>query len=334
MSKTSSTAWQCNYTNEIDGVKSATTLSQTILDILLSKNKLAYARVDDSLRVVETSCNFQAFFHRAEPLEGTLLPKLCEALIGSESVLREVMQGSLPEYLLEYVNDESGAEARFLTFHVWKNWGDEGGLFLLVEDVSPAARLEQRAVQARNELELLRRELDRANAELHRMALFDALTGLPNRRYLDEQLTRYVETARRTGTPFSLIMLDIDEFKAVNDLYGHLEGDDALRILASVLRTSIRNSDFVARYAGDEFCICLPMTESHQAHALAARIQRNLAEITRPANLRLTISLGIFSVSGQSPQAYTPQALLARADAALYRAKREGKNRICLEEAP
>lgn len=303
-----------------------------ILNLLLSKQKLAYALTDEHLRILEISPNFEQFLRHATSVQTKHLTELCDALAGSEPILQEVLHGHSPEYRLEYINYEDEETPRFLTFHVWKREDDQPGLIVLLEDVTPAATLEQRAVQARNELALLRRELDRANAELQRMALFDALTGLPNRRYLDEQMRRYVETIRRSNTPFSLIMLDIDEFKAINDTYGHLEGDDALRLLASVLQDSIRSTDFVARYAGDEFCICLPMTDASQAIAVAERLQRNLAEKTRPANLRLTLSLGIFSVAGQSPQAYTPQALLSRADAALYRAKRAGKNRLVVEE--
>lgn len=303
-----------------------------ILEMLLAKQKLAYALTDEHLRVLEVSSNFEQFLRYAAPPQAKHLTELCDALAGSEPVLQEVLHGHLPEYRLEYINYDSAEASRFLTFHVWKREDDQPGLIVLLEDVTSAAMLEQRAVQARNELALLRRELDRANAELQRLALFDALTGLPNRRYLDEQMKRYIETIRRSNTPFSLIMLDIDEFKAINDTYGHLEGDEALRLLASVLQDSTRNTDFVARYAGDEFCICLPMTDASQASAVAKRVQHNLDEKTRLLNLRLTLSLGVFSVGGQSLQSYTPESLLARADAALYRAKREGKNRLVVEE--
>ncbi len=188
------------------------------------------------LRVLEISFNFEQFLHHAAPVQAKHLTELCDALAGSEPVLQEVLHGHSPEYRLEYINYEGSEALRFLTFHVWRREDDQPGLIVLVEDVTPAAVLEQRAVQARNELALLRRELDRANAEFQRMALYDALTGLPNRRYLDEQMKRHVETIRRSNTPFSLIMLDIDEFKAINDTYGHLSGDDALRLLASVLQ--------------------------------------------------------------------------------------------------
>jgi diguanylate cyclase (GGDEF)-like protein len=310
-------------------------LAQKILQILLTQGKMAYALIDKDLIIQETSPNFQHFFHLSHPAEGKTINEICEALMGAEQVLRDVQQDKLPEYRLEYVNYENDNSLMYITLNLWKNPDkSEGpGLILVVEDVTSAGHLEQRAVQNRNELQLLRTELNRANTELQQLALFDSLTSLPNRRYLDDELQRYAEYAQQQGTPLAIIMLDIDEFKSLNDTYGHPEGDQCLRILAAAIRDSTRITDFAARYAGDEFCVFLPLANASQALALARRIQSNLAEKLSHTSLKFTISLGIMSVSGQS-KFYTPELLIRKADQALYQAKKEGKNRIYTYQEP
>ena len=306
-------------------------LALEILQTLLAQGKLAYALADKNLRIQEVSPNLQEFLRFSEPLAGKALNEVFDALAGAEQVLEQVFEGFLPEYRLEYINYEQGDFLGYITLNVWKHSRPDGqsGFLLIAEDVTSSGYLEQRAVQTRNELQLMRLELDRANAELQRQALFDALTGLPNRRYLDDELQRYVEFAHRHGTPLAAIMLDLDNFKLLNDTHGHPEGDQCLRILAAAIRDSIRVTDFAARYGGEEFCIFLPMADTSQAIALARRIQSNLALKIIHTPIKFTMSIGAASSSAKEAT-FTAANLLKKADDALYQAKREGKNRICV----
>jgi diguanylate cyclase (GGDEF)-like protein/PAS domain S-box-containing protein len=171
-------------------------------------------------------------------------------------------------------------------------------------------------------------EIGRLQVALQELAVRDSLTGLYNRRYLDETLEREVSRARREGSPLSLVMLDIDYFKRVNDTYGHQVGDEALRMLAATLQGDIRTEDVACRYGGEEFLILLPNMP------LDAAIQR--AEAWRKAIESLSIALGNFQltftislgVSAYPEHGKTPDDLTRCADQALYRAKHEGRNRI------
>lgn len=168
-------------------------------------------------------------------------------------------------------------------------------------------------------------------ARLHGMSYTDGLTGLSNRRYLDEYLAAATKASVTHGKPLSLVMLDLDRFKAFNDRWGHLEGDRALQHLARVMRDAVRDEDTVCRYGGEEFVLVLPGRDATQALEIAERLRLELA--SRPLRLEcgdavtLTATLGVAShVSGESPA-----SLLDRADQALYRGKRAGRNRVVLD---
>ncbi|HUN91030.1 MAG TPA: GGDEF domain-containing protein [Burkholderiaceae bacterium] len=195
---------------------------------------------------------------------------------------------------------------------------------------STMATLKERLDESRAEIETLRKEISRAREE----ALIDGLTGLANRRAFDRAIGDYAAPppAAAGGAPVgpSLLMLDIDHFKRVNDTYGHLFGDRVLRSLASVLKANTKGRDIVARYGGEEFAILLRDTPLEGARSLAEEL-RGLVERSRirradsDATLeKITISLGVASFHpGESPA-----DLIRRADAALYASKREGRNRV------
>ena len=169
------------------------------------------------------------------------------------------------------------------------------------------------------------------NAELHvqvsRQAITDELTGLGNHRRCQEQLSTEMELVRRYPHPVGLIMLDIDDFKSVNDAYGHQQGDVALKHVARVLRESSREPDAPARYGGEEMALSLPHTGVEAAHTIAERVRSSIGELRVPrldgdGVLRVTASLGVASsMDGDK------EALIGNADAALHEAKRNGKNR-------
>ena len=174
-------------------------------------------------------------------------------------------------------------------------------------------------------------ENSRLHAHVVELAMTDALTGLPNRRAFEEQLQKEVHRAERYGRPFSLMMLDIDHFKIVNDTYGHPVGDVVLHILADLLTTHIRKTDFVARYGGEEFTIILPETTSDGARQVGEHLCHVLASnpITVPHHgpISITVSIGIASFPQLAERA---NSLCESADRALYTAKRSGRNQVCL----
>ena len=161
----------------------------------------------------------------------------------------------------------------------------------------------------------------------------DPLTGLVNRRGFDSTMTLEVERSTRFKTPLTLCIMDLDNFKAVNDTYGHPCGDEVLQTVASILLSEMRMIDTAARIGGEEFALLLPGTGLARAQKLLQRIQ-SVIKVTEiscgPDKLAVTMSMGVASYRGKLPP--DPEKLLVEADKALYRAKRAGKNRI--EVAP
>jgi len=173
------------------------------------------------------------------------------------------------------------------------------------------------------------------NARLHgiveRQALVDGLTGIANRRHCEDSLTTEIARAERLGTPFTLILADLDDFKAINDVHGHTTGDDVLREFASVLRATVRDSDLAGRWGGEEFLLLLPGADAVGGAQLADRIRESLSErslIGRDGEVvTVTCSFGV----AQHRNGGGERELFAAADRALNSAKRGGKNRVELE---
>ncbi|HET7335357.1 MAG TPA: diguanylate cyclase, partial [Rhizomicrobium sp.] len=167
------------------------------------------------------------------------------------------------------------------------------------------------------------------------MAITDQLTGLHNRRYMGRHLSTLVDGATKTDKPLSFLIMDIDHFKLVNDTHGHDIGDEVLREFSNRISANVRGIDLACRYGGEEFVVVMPDTEPDFAYTVAERLRKQVETtpfaISRdPGNLNITISIGIAAVEGQSD---TAETLLHRADQALYRAKREGRNRVVADAA-
>jgi diguanylate cyclase (GGDEF)-like protein len=171
-------------------------------------------------------------------------------------------------------------------------------------------------------------ENERLHRAVKRQAITDELTQLANRRSFAQTLGLEVRRAERFGDPLTLVLADIDDFKQVNDSYGHQMGDTVLKRFADVLRANVRDFDVPARYGGEEFAILLPETELAGGEHLARRLQTALSNVRVPGiegdRAPVTASFGVASF----PHARNAEELLAAADRALYRAKREGKNRV------
>jgi len=175
------------------------------------------------------------------------------------------------------------------------------------------------------------------NVDLHetvqRQAVTDELTGLFNHRRFQEVMALEIERTRRFGSDMGLILLDMDDFKQVNDTYGHMQGDMVLREVAQVLRESAREIDEPARYGGEEMAVALPQTDLEGAYRFAERVRRRIEALELPIldgrhngeKLRVTASFGAAALPKDEESGR--EALVAAADAALYEAKRAGKNR-------
>ncbi|MBV9393507.1 MAG: GGDEF domain-containing protein, partial [Methylobacteriaceae bacterium] len=167
--------------------------------------------------------------------------------------------------------------------------------------------------------------LREANLRLQALAARDPLTGIANRRRFDEALQAELSRARRNNSSLSLLLIDADEFKKLNDTHGHQLGDECLRLIADVMKDTFkRPGDVIARYGGEEFAVILPETESPNAYVLAERLRTRIAEAG--ADLSLTISVGA-TTSLPAARDESPEILLNRTDRALYRAKENGRNR-------
>jgi two-component system cell cycle response regulator len=168
-------------------------------------------------------------------------------------------------------------------------------------------------------------------AQVEYQAMHDSLTGLLNRRAIDEHAHAEVSRAVRSGQPIGLILMDIDHFKAVNDRYGHVAGDGALRMCSQVIKESVRPYDWVGRWGGEEFLCILPGAGASESGRAAERVreavERASLSLDGPAELKITISVGAASASGAAGPIRW-EALVSAADGALYQAKGLGRNRV------
>ena len=238
-------------------------------------------------------------------------------------ILMQIAQGSVEDQkaLGQYSAELQGAQDLSQVQH----------LLELIADRSHRMAASSRDLQQRLEHESARTEKLRALLEqTKRDALIDALTGLYNRNALDRKIAEMTEALRADGSPFSLLMLDVDNFKRINDAYGHTIGDAVLRVAGKTIAQNTKGSDFAARYGGEEFAVTLPRTPLDRAVVVAENIRRSLEanrfkvvhnDKTLPA---ITISIGITLACKDD----TPEALFERADKALYQAKSAGRNTV------
>jgi diguanylate cyclase (GGDEF)-like protein len=174
-----------------------------------------------------------------------------------------------------------------------------------------------------------------ANAFIRAEVDYDALTGIHNRRFFDENMKRTISSLSRSGSLLSMLMIDIDFFKRYNDSYGHLEGDKCLKIVAETLSNSItRADDFVVRYGGEEFALVLPNTDEHGARLIAEKAldnirKRNITHEQNDAADCLTISIG--ATTGKVEHTHSADDFVKKADEMLYKSKQNGRNRYFFE---
>jgi len=217
---------------------------------------------------------------------------------------------------------------------------DREGLRAIVEGlVQTAKEMEATNQQLEARLNASKREINELQAHLEALrseSLTDPLTQLANRKFFDDTLQRLIAEARAHGQALSLMMTDIDDFKAFNDKFGHLTGDQVLRLVAMTVRQNVKGQDVTARYGGEEFAVILPNTALRAAITLADQIRRavmtkELMKRSTGEHLgRITISVGVATLHKTD----NAQSLIERADACLYAAKRQGRNRVICEIDP
>ncbi|MCB1886744.1 MAG: diguanylate cyclase, partial [Rhodocyclaceae bacterium] len=208
----------------------------------------------------------------------------------------------------------------------------------VVEEILKQTRVAQDSAQrSHTEINALKDQVEMANVEIGRLqqeldqaselVRHDPLTGTLNRKGMDDALEREIARARRRKTPLCVGLLDVDNFKQLNDTYGHRAGDDALKHLADVIRENVRPQDSVARYGGEEFLVLLPDTDTEDAAATLTRLQRALTKryfLADNKKLLITFSAGVTRIGDEEPA----HGAIERADRAMYLAKRAGKNRV------
>ena len=208
-------------------------------------------------------------------------------------------------------------------------WPDSGDAFLAPSAIHAFGLMTAYTTILLSSVSFLLMQKERADFVAGQLASLDPLTGAFNRRTFIELAGKELARSRRLDTPLSLVLLDIDHFKRVNDTHGHLAGDEILKRFAEVVRDQLRREDVFVRYGGEEFCLLLPDVPGPGAVALAGRVRRAVSKAAFVADgeaIELTVSAGVAARLDEGPEAL--DALIARADEALYIAKNRGRNRV------
>lgn len=205
---------------------------------------------------------------------------------------------------------------------------------LLQEQQQLKKNLELKVDERTSELKTALQKLSRAHDLLKELTTIDAVCGIKNRQYFDESYVLEWKRAARQRYPISLLLLDLDHFKLVNDTYGHLAGDECLHTIAHGIASKLkRPADILARYGGEEFVVILPHTYNSNAHLLAEQIRAHIEELsifTEGNEITITISIGVSTITPR--QDNHGRELIAAADKALYEAKGKGRNKVCINK--
>ena len=251
-------------------------------------------------------------------------------------VARTVMEKAKPVLVIDAARasmpsapaERSYRTGSFISYPI--TLGEKAIAVLNFTDKTSGARFEKRDLESLDwiapqiAVAVDRMALRDAAGEYAQLSITDPLTGLLNRRYIEERLVEEINRVGRSGEAVSFMMIDVDEFKSYNDRYGHPEGDEALRIVGRILKESLRGADVAARYGGEEFSVLLPETAIEEAGVIAERI-RGRVEQTEFPKRRVTISIGVASISDKVG---TVRELISAADKALYQAKQKGRNNV------
>jgi diguanylate cyclase (GGDEF)-like protein len=225
----------------------------------------------------------------------------------------------------------------FYEAHVSGLFGMPGrleGQLIVLRDITRRKNIEFELQRSNRDLNIRLDEISELHQQLREQAIHDVLTGLYNRRYLDETLDREIARARRKNYPVSLLMLDVDHFKQINDTFGHQAGDQYLQVIGRLLKNKIRREDIASRFGGDEFLVVMPDANIESALNRAEGFRQEMSEVVidiegQKISTTLSVGVAIFPDNGGTVE----QTLLA-VDQALYLAKTQGRNRVCLFSGP
>ncbi len=268
------------------------------------------------------------------------LAKPLDQILGGDpiDVFREWPQLLQRFFFMEYHREEVELRSdpvrmfEVISTPIFNSSGDLEGRVILAYDITERKKLENQLTAANRELQTQLEENERLRAQLQEQAIRDPLTGVFNRRYFTEALESEIARAARENTSFSLIILDVDHFKKVNDTHGHKCGDLVLKSLASFLMENTRRSDIVCRFGGEEFVILMPDAAVDDARERAELFRKKfeaLLHTYEDEQIRATFSVGVASFP---IHAGSGESLLVAADEALYRSKAEGRNRVSVFE--
>jgi len=296
--------------------------------LVIDDSKTARQQV---IEILQQNSLFKFYFEAADGIEGfkMALNKPIDLIIcdvempGMDGFKFLHMLGSREELLDTPVimvtgREEADAKIRGL---------EQGASDYVTKPYDPRELLARVKVQLK--IKSLQDKLKQSNQMLLELSHTDPLTGLNNRRSMMESLDKEFERSTRTKTPLSLLMLDIDHFKRINDNFGHQQGDTVLQVLASLLKEHLRPYDLAARFGGEEFSLILPETNEKDAGMVAERIRQSIQELeldNLPTDFRMTASIGLATSPNEAMA--TPDDLIREADYALYNAKRRGRNRV------
>jgi diguanylate cyclase (GGDEF)-like protein/PAS domain S-box-containing protein len=211
---------------------------------------------------------------------------------------------------------------------IYGNDGEIHGYQSVARDISERRQHDAKLLQEHSDMENRLQAVVQEKSVLQELATLDPLTGLYNRRFLDDAIMREISRSEREEKQFAVIMLDLDHFKNVNDQYGHAAGDEVLKTLAMLMKKASRESDLICRFGGEEFVAIMPNMSAIQARDRVETWRRQLEETTviyGDSRIQITLSAGIaiFPLHGRSGE-----ELITRADEMLYRSKQQGRNRI------
>jgi diguanylate cyclase len=296
-------------------------LNQAINETLVREGRLTE---QDLARVYDTFLSPMRFSERVDEVGAKIMGEIDSVMMSIDAAI-DTSSG--------FSESLAGAQSEIITA------SDREQLRFIVETLVRATKeveqanqtLQKRLVDSREEITVLQENLETVRTE----SLTDPLTTLANRKYFEEGIKRFIEEAETHEFPLSVILTDIDHFKKFNDTYGHLTGDQVLRLVAIALKQNVKGQDVAARYGGEEFVVLLPRTALMAAVTVADQIRRAVMgkELMRRSTGetlgRVTISLGVASWR----RGDTVATLLERADACLYAAKRGGRNCVVAETA-
>lgn len=252
------------------------------------------------------------------------------ALVEHRHLLNDLMTKNKE---LTLANEEIMAQKRRLE-ELNQEYKEQSQIAIELSEKFAQAHLE--LLEAQEEIQKKNKQLQKANRELEKLSVTDGLTGFYNFRHLEVLLEREIGRASRYNLQMTCMMVDLDDFKKVNDTYGHLFGDEVLRTVAGIVQKNIRETDLPARYGGDEFFVILPHTDLEQARALAQRIFDDIQDYDfKPGNdlhFQQKVSIGLASFEADRIQGR--EQMIEWVDSALYQAKRAGRNMIVIYNAP